>query len=411
MPSEVMHNIFAETGHDFSSDICHDASNKDLARDAIEVFRSKWVEKSGNTRIKNLPVKQLLIDCGAVRDNGVTYAALILFGSHSALGRFLPQTEIVFEYRSSNASGPAQQREDYRVGFFVCYDRIWELINLRNDKQHYQDGLFLFDIPTFNERVVREALLNAVSHRNYQLSGSVFIRQYQDRLVIESPGGFPTGVTLDNILDRQSPRNRRIAEILALCGLVERSGQGMNLIYELSIMEAKSLPDFKGTDNYLVCITLNGLVLDKRMLILINKIGNERLESLSTDDFLVIDTLFHEQKLPENLRVHTKRLIDMGIIEHTGRSKYVLARGLYAATGKPGVHTRLVGLDRDTNKELILKHLKKNGTAGAPLKELFQVLPSHSRSQMQVLLRELQKENRIYVVGNTSAARWFVSES
>ncbi|MDR1531256.1 MAG: hypothetical protein LBS62_03585 [Clostridiales bacterium] len=89
---------------------------------------------------------------------------------------------------------------------------------------------------------MREALLNAVSHRNYQLSGSVFVRQYRDRLAVESPGGFPTGVTLDNILDRQSPRNRHIAEILALCGLVERSGQGMSLIYEWSIKEAKSLP-------------------------------------------------------------------------------------------------------------------------------------------------------------------------
>jgi len=104
-------------------------------------------------------------------------------------------------------------------------------VNLRNDRQHYQEGLFVFDIPTFNERVVREALLNAVSHRNYQMSGSVFVRQYKERLVIESPGGFPAGVTLENILDRQSPRNRRIAEILAKCGLVERSGQGMNLIY------------------------------------------------------------------------------------------------------------------------------------------------------------------------------------
>jgi ATP-dependent DNA helicase RecG len=409
MSSEEMSRIFAEAGHDFSFDICNDASINDLDKNAIEVFRSKWIEKSGNNRIKNLSLKQVLIDCGAIRDNGVTYAALILFGTHTALNRFLPQTEIVFEYRSSNASGPAQQREEFRIGFFACYDFIWELINRRNDKQHYQDGLFLFNIPTFNERVVREALLNAVSHRNYQLSGSIFIRQYQDRLIIESPGGFPTGVTLDNILDKQSPRNRLIAEVLALCGLVERSGQGMNLIYELSIKEAKSLPDFKGTDNYLVCITLNGLIIDKRMLTLINKIGNERLESLSTNDFLVINTLFHEQKLPENLRSHTKRLIDMGIIEHTSRNKYVLARSLYAATGKRGVHTRLVGLDRDTNKELIFKHLKKNEKEGAPLKELFQVLPSYSRSQIQVLLRELQKENRIYVVGNTSAARWFIS--
>jgi len=63
------------------------------------------------------------------------------------------------------------QREEFRADFFACYDCIWELINLRNDKQHYHDGLFVFDIPTFNERVARESLLNAVSHRNYQLNG------------------------------------------------------------------------------------------------------------------------------------------------------------------------------------------------------------------------------------------------
>jgi len=408
MPPKVLRSFFSESGHDFSGDICPGASVQDLDNSAIEIFRSKWVEKSGNKRIKNISTKQLLSDCGAMKNNNITYAALILFGTNFALGRFLPQTEIVFEYRSSNASGPAQQREEFRVGFFACYDRIWELINLRNDKQHYQDGLFMFDIPTFNERVVREALLNAVSHRNYQLSGSVFVRQYSDRLIIESPGGFPIGVTIDNIIDRQSPGNRRIAEILALCGLVERSGQGMNLIYELSIKEAKSLPDFKGTDDHFVCITLNGLVLDKRMLSLLNRIGNKSLESLSTADFLVINALFHEQKLPNNLRLHTKRLIDMGIIEHVGRTKFVLARSIYKAAGKPGVHTRLVGLDRDMNKELIIKHLKKNGTEGAPLKELQQVLPGHSWSQIQVLLRELRKENRVFVKGKTSAAKWFV---
>ena len=408
MPSEVLGRIFAETGHDFSGDICSNATIQDLDSNAIDVFRSKWAEKSGNVRIKNLSTNQLLMDCEAIIDNGITYAALILFGTHNALGRFLPQTEIIFEYRSSNASGPAQQREEFRVGFFGCYDRIWELINLRNDKQHYQDGLFVFDIPTFNERVVREALLNAVSHRNYQLGGSVFVRQYPDRLVIESPGGFPAGVTIDNILDRQSPRNRRIAEMLGHCGLVERSGQGMNLIYELCIKEAKALPDFRGTDDHFVCITLNGLVLDKKMLLLINKIGSKRLEILSTGDFLVVNALFHQQKFPDNLRPYAKRLIDLGIIEHKGRNKYVLARSLYAVTGKSGVHTRLVGLDRETNKELILKHIKENGDRGTPLKELHDVLPGHNRGQIQVLLRELKGEKRIISRGATKAAKWFI---
>jgi ATP-dependent DNA helicase RecG len=214
----------------------------------------------------NLSAKQLLLDAGAVTKNGLTYAALVLFGTREALRKHLAQSEIVFEYRSSDASGPAQQREEFTIGFFACYNSVWELINLRNDKQHYQESLFVFDMPTFNERVVREALLNAVSHRNYQLSGSIFVRQYRERLVIESPGGFPAGVTQENILYKQSPRNKRIAEILALCGLVERSGQGMDLMFELSVREAKALPDFFGTDAYLVRLTLNGLILDERLL-------------------------------------------------------------------------------------------------------------------------------------------------
>ena len=235
----------------------------------------------------------------------------------------------------------------------------------------------------------------------------MFIRQYQDRLLVESPGGFPHGISLDNILNRQLPRNRRIAEILSLCGLVERSGQGMNLIYELSIKEAKQLPDFTGTDDNFVSLTLNGLIIDTNMLSIINRIGNERLETLSTGDFLVINALYHEMAIEESLCPYLKRLTDLGIVEHVSRNKYVLARSLYVAAGKSGVHTRKVGLDRDTNKELILMHIRKNGTQGTPFKELQQVLPGHSRGQIQVLLRELRNENRVYCEGNTSAAKWF----
>ena len=407
MPEEVRRKIYSETGFDFSGNVCSFAKLDDLDDTAVEVFRDKWIEKTGNRRLANLSKEQLLHDCEAITNEGITYAALILFGKKEALGKYLPQSEIVFEYRSSNASGPANQREEFRVGFFACHTRLWELVNLRNDIQHYQEGFFIFDIPTFNESVVREAILNAVSHRNYQLAGSVFIRQYPDKLMIESPGGFPNGISLDNILDRQVPRNRRIAEILALCGLVERSGQGMNIIYEISIKEAKQLPDFTGTDDSFVSLTLNGLVLDKRMLSLINKIGNERLESLSTTDFLTIDALYYERSLTESMKLRLKHLTEMGIVEHIGRNKYVLARSLYSAAGKPGAHTRIVGLDRDTNKELLVKHICNQGAEGTQLKELQQVLPGLNRSQIQVLLRELRSEQRIHCIGNTSAARWF----
>lgn len=122
-------------------------------------------------------------------DGRLNIAALVLFGTREALGRHLAQAEIVFEYRSSEASGPAQERVEYREGFFLCHDALWERINLRNDRQSYQDGLFRYEIPTFDETAVREALLNAVAHRDYRLGGSIFIRQYARRLEIVSPGG------------------------------------------------------------------------------------------------------------------------------------------------------------------------------------------------------------------------------
>jgi ATP-dependent DNA helicase RecG len=406
MPEDVRLDIYSESGHDFSDDICKGAVINDLDRNAIDIFRGTWAESSRNKRILNLTTEQVMRDCEAVTDEGVTYAALILFGTRAALRKYLTQAELVFEYRSKEMAGPAAQREEFRDGFFNYYDRVWELVNLRNDKQHYQERFHVFGIPTFNEQVVRESVLNAVSHRNYQLPGSIFVRQYCDRLVIESPGGFPSGITVENILDRQSPRNRRIADIFQLCGLVERSGQGMNLIYEMAVREAKPLPDFRGTDAYFVKLTLNGLILDKRMLNLINKIGKERIEIMDTEDFLIVDALFRGQKLTVSMRERVKRLVDMGIVEHSGRGKYVLARNLYDAADKAGVHTRFAGSDRETNKELILKYIRKNGEKGTPFKELQQMLPGRSRKQIYSLLNDLRNKGKIELQGRTNNATW-----
>ena len=319
MPQEVLREIYAESGHDFSGDICPGLTLADLDNRAIETFRKTWGEYSGNKRIASLSAEQLLLDSDAITDDGVTYAALILFGKRGAILKHLSQAEIVFEYRSSEAAGPAAQREDFREGFFNCYERIWELVNLRNDKQHYQDGFFVFPVPTFNERVVREALLNAVSHRDYQLGGSIFIRQYRNRLVVESPGGFPPGITVENIINKHSPRNNRIASIFQRCGLVERSGQGMNLIYELAVKEAKPLPNFEGSDAYFVKLTMNGQVLDKRMLTLIKKIGDERLEAMTTDDYLLLSALFLGKGLDDIDPARFAHLAELDIVKYTER--------------------------------------------------------------------------------------------
>jgi len=318
MPEDARRAIYAESGHDFSGDICPGATIEHLDDSAIENFRSLWIEKSENMRIATLSKEQLLRDCGALVDDEITYAALILFGKPAAVARRLPQSEIIFEYRSSEAAGPAAHREEFSEGFFVqSYNRIWELVDLRNDKQHYQDRFAVLPVSTFNEKVVREAVLNAVTHRDYQLGGSIFVRQYARRLVVESPGGFPTGIGIENILDKQSPRNHLIAKIFQFCGLVERSGQGMNLIYETAVKEAKPLPDFTGSDAYFVKLTLGGQVIHTNMLAMLKKTDEKLLDALTTDDYVLLSMLFQGKEDVKLKPAMFKNLLELGIVKKT----------------------------------------------------------------------------------------------
>ena len=317
MPEEIRRAIYAESDHDFSGDVCPGATFNDLDSSAIETFRQKWGENSGNKRLVNLSAEQLLRDCGALTDDGVTYAAMILFGKCASLQKYLPHAEIVFEYRSSEAAGPAAHRVEFHEGFFNNVDSIWDLVNLRNNKQHYHNGFYVHPVPTFNEDVVREALLNAVSHRDYKLGGSIFIRQYSQRIEIESPGGFPWGISVENILDKQLPRNKLIAKIFQLSGLVERAGQGMNMIYEMTIREAKPLPDFSGSDAYFVKLTLNGKVFDLRMLQLIKKLGEKTLDAMTTDDYLLIVAAFTGKGLENIHPSRFEHLLELGVVKQT----------------------------------------------------------------------------------------------
>jgi len=126
--------MFSETGPDFTAEACSSACISDLSTDAIAAFRGRWAAKTRDERKTRWTDEQTLGNAELLLEGRITYAALILFGTRAALGRCLAQAELVFEYRSSEASGPAADREEYREGFFLWHDAIWNKINLRNDR-------------------------------------------------------------------------------------------------------------------------------------------------------------------------------------------------------------------------------------------------------------------------------------
>ncbi len=412
MTPDMLKRIFEEAEPDYTATPCPGATMAELDPAAIRVFRDAWIRKSGNGALAELSDARLLEDAELLMDGRLTHAALILFGTHGALGRYLANAEVVFEYRSSRATGPAQQREDFRAGFFLWFDQLWTTINLRNDLQHFQVGLFVFPVPTFHEAAVREAVLNAVAHRDYRSQASVWVRQYPRELEVDSPGGLPPGITLENILFRQFPRNRRLADAFQRCGLVERAGQGMNRIYEECIRNGKSLPEFGGTDDTQVAVHLPGTVRDPRLLRFLEEIGANDVAAFSTEHFLVLDLLHREQPLPPSLKEALRYLHDRKIVEAVGRgrgARYILSQRFHAFLGEKGSYTRKLGLDRDTNKALLLKHIRANASTGSRMEEFVQVLPSLTHDQIKALLREMSEGADIRCEGKTRAARWYPS--
>lgn len=413
MPPEVLQRIFAEAQPDFSAEICAAARLSDLDEAAIERLRALWLASSGNQALAGLSAPQLLEDAELTVDGQVTYAALIMLGSRKGLGRHLAQAEIIFEYRSTASSVAYQQREEYRQGFLLYIDELWQRINLRNEVHFFQEGLFRREVSMFNEATVREALLNALAHRDYRLGGSTFVRQYPKRLEIVSPGGFPPGITPENLLWKQSPRNRRVAEVMAKCDLVERSGQGADLMFSTCIRESKPLPDYVASDAYEVHLVLSGEVQDERFLRYLERVGAETLAHFSSDDFLLLDAIHREITIPERIRERVPELLRLGVIESKGRgrgARYLLAERFYQLSNQRGAYTRKKGLDTEHNKALLLEHIKRNAAEGSPGRDLREVLPALLDRQVQHLLTLLKNEGLIHRVGETSASLWFPGE-
>lgn len=141
-------------------------------------------------------------------------------------------------------------------------------------------------------------------------------------------------------------------------------------------------------------------------LLILEEVGRMKQATFSTADLLVLDLVHRDQSIPQWLRDRLKPLRELGIVERIGR-KYILSRRFYTFVGKKGVYTRKRGLDRETNKELLLKHIHDSRHLGCQLQELMDVLPALSRNQVQTLLREMKRDGILHSVGRTRGARWY----
>jgi len=405
MNSEKIKEIVTETIPDFSSTIVEGFNISDVDIEAISIFSALWAQKQNKPEYKNYPIDKTLKAIGAMTDKGLNYACLILFGKKERIDELLPGAEIIFEWRQEKKIR-YDSRINWREPFFKIFDNIWGAINARNIRIPFHEGFIQREIFSFTEEPVREAVLNAVTHRDYRInSASIFIKASPEEIVINSPGGFLPGITQSNILEKSEWRNRRIAEIFEKAGLVERSGQGMEIIFGSTIKEGKGLPGFSGSDQYAVQLTIPAVIKDENFILYIEKIGNEKQISLSFEEILELENIREKRKLHNP--IFKNKFLDLGIIERIGNtsgSKYVLSHKYYAFKGKPGLYTRIVGISRDEKKHLIVKHIQKNKKGFA--RDFVDIFPDLTQKDISNLLQELKKEGKISHEGTDKSGCW-----
>jgi ATP-dependent DNA helicase RecG len=127
-------------------------------------------------------------------------------------------------------------------------ERAWQLVWEAMPVEAVVSGLKREEIPQYPQFAVREALINAICHRDYRLKGRrVEVRMYEDRLEVISPGGLPGYMTLDNLIDEHFSRNPRLVAGLFEWGYIEELGLGIDRMIEEMLQFGHPPPEFRAT--------------------------------------------------------------------------------------------------------------------------------------------------------------------
>jgi ATP-dependent DNA helicase RecG len=414
MSDEMMFSILQEHEPDFSAEICKGITIKDLDPEAIRIMKQKYSVKQQNPDFLTLSDEQVLSDLNLVKGRKVTYAALILVGREEKLKEHLPQASVILEFRKTESLVPYTNRQVYGQPFYKMIDLLWHDIDLRNDKIDVNENSYIFNIPYFNEEVIREAVNNAIAHRDYRRSSETVIKQYPQRMVIMNAGGFPLGVTSENLLSVQStPRNRLLADVLAKTGIVERSGQGVDKIFRNTLSEGKDAPDYSNSDAFRVELQLSAVIKDKAFAMFLN---SEQRDLAEEDRFSVFDVIalnnIRESKSNIVPKEILNKLLKKGVIEKRGKTSgtyYTLSKSYYEFCGEEGEYSQTEDWNAVQAWPVILAHFST--FKRAKMKDFVSILGTHmSRRKIRVIIDQYVEQHYLAKEGVGSGTTYSVSD-
>ena len=358
----------------------------------------------------------------AVQDNETlapTFAGLLMIGRADSLRTLLPSAETAIQVLTGT---DIRVNESFYLPILAAFDRITEYFAAWNHEEEMEMGLYRISIPDFDKRAFREALVNAFCHRDYSRLGRVRLQINDEGMTISNPGGFIEGINADNLLDAEPHgRNPVLADAMKRIGLAERTGRGIDRIYEGSLLYGRLLPDYsQSTDSSVRLFIPRGLP-DKAFVRMISEEQKRVGHSLPIYSLLILNVLkqLHQATLHEisqvlkreesRLKVVLETLVESGLVEALGNGRgrnYMLSSKAYGADNA-AAYVRQKGIDEIRYPELVLELARKQGEVRrADVVTLLHI----SAPRAYRLLRRLQEEGKLALHGKGAGAYYTVRE-
>jgi len=422
-PSEMLSAGLSLAGVDYGGVPARGATLADLDPGELERFRRLCDRGSGDSSLSTLDDTSLLraLRLLAEEDGQATptLAAVLLFGREASLARWAGSAECLFQ---DVREGPTMANETLRLPLLRLMTELEERIRIRNSETELMVGLQRVDIPLVSTSTVREALANALVHRDYTELGPVTVQFADDYLSVTSPGGLVPGVTIENILEQSRPRSVVLADAFKRAGLVDRKGKGVNDMFASQLRAGRDAPDYSRSTARSVSLLIPIGRADLDLVRFILTYEHDAQRPLRMDDLRVVHQIrvvgpSSSRELAEDLnlvdsavRGTCTRLIELGLLDVTGAGRnrrYTLSSQFYALAEDRNAYVRVRGMQPVQQEQMILEYVRRFGSiTRSQAGSLCQIEPT----QASRMLRGMTSRSLLAMEGHKRSARYVLPE-
>lgn len=383
-PTEFISRLSTIGQYDYSDQPAPESSLEDLDPQARNQLRAEIAQTHADDQLLALTDEEFDGALGLTTRSTPsgrpqpTIAGILLIGTEAALRLRVPTAATTFQVMRA---GSPVVGELLRLPLVSLFRRIEDLITPWNTATELMSGARHAIFYAYDRSALREAIVNALCHRDYAVMASISIQIDEAGLTIASPGGFVRGVTYGNLLTVPStPRNRRLADILKRCGYAERTGRGIDRIYERTVASGRPLPDYSQSTGERVVLFLRNMPVDERFVLTIDEMTARREAPLATAS---LDR--------SRVTLAADELLADGAIEHHKRNgTYAIAPRYQSAQNQESLR-----LSADN----VLSHMRETG-GPVTVSQIAQHFDA-SYSTASRLLKRMQSEGLIRHRGRT----------